>query len=132
MSHLRIFRVLVSVLCWGIVVASILLQNLFSHPLVDVTSLVLLVLVSFFAGLVILDLRYVVIGWFASLILSVLVVLLVLVLPLYLGLVPHLTLGEDLYAGAIVMIFRAYFPNIVVLTLLASSIGAMIGDRIGI
>lgn len=89
-------------------------------------------LASFLAGFVILDLGYVVIAWLVSLVLSMAIVLFVLVLPLYLGLVPHLTLSQDLYVGAIIMIFRAYFPNIVILALLAGFLGAMLGDRIGI
>jgi biotin transporter BioY len=112
--------------------ASILLQNLYAHPLVDSVGYVLLFLASFLAGVVIQDLRYVVIGWVTALCASLVIAFCLLSLPLFLGLVVQVSLGQEFYAGIIVMLFRAVFPNIIIVTLFSSMIGAIVGDRVGI
>jgi len=125
-------QVSVSILCWAVLTASILLLNLYVHPLVDSVGYVLLFLASFIAGFVIQDLRYVVIGWVIAFVGSLVIAFCLLSLPLFLGLVVQMSLGQEFYAGIIVMLFRAVFPNIIILSLFASIIGVIVGDRIGI
>jgi hypothetical protein len=128
MRQLKANYVLLSVLCWTVLLASILLQNLYVRPLLDITGLVLVFLASFFAGFVIKDVRYAVVSWFATLLMSMLIVFCVLSLPLFLGLVPHLTLGQELYAGVIVMIFRMVFPAVLMICFVACILGAIFSE----
>jgi hypothetical protein len=130
MRQFKVNHVLVGALCWAVVLASILLQNLYVRPLLDIVSLVLVFLASFFAGFVINDVRYAVISWLAALVMSTIITFCVLSLPLFLGLVPHLTLGEELYAGIIVMIFRVIFPTVFMICFLACVLGAIISEKI--
>jgi hypothetical protein len=132
MRQFKVNHVLLGVLCWTVVLASILLQNLYVRPLLDSTGLVLVFLASFLAGFVIKDVRYAVISWFVALLMSILIVFCVLSLPLFLGLVPHLTLGEELYAGIIVMIFRVVFPAVLMICFLACVLGAILSEKINL
>jgi hypothetical protein len=110
--------------------ASIILQNLYVHPLLDNVGLTLILLASFYAGFVIEDLRRVVIGWVAALVFSALMMFFVLSLPLFLGRAWSFGLTQEFFAGIIVMIFRAVFPNVIVLSLLSASLGAIISEKI--
>jgi len=126
----NLIHVVVSALCWIVILSSIILLNLYVHPLLDSISLIFVFLVSFFAGFVIGNVRYAVICWLAVLLASILVVFFVLSLPFFLGLVPHLTLGEEFYAGIIVMVFRAVFPTVLVVCFLACIFGAIFSENI--
>lgn len=117
-------------LCWAVLMASIILQNLYVHPLLDSLGLALLLLASFYAGFVIEDLRRVVVGWVAALVFSALMMFLVLSLPLFLGRAWSFGLTQEFFAGIIVMIFRAMFPNVIVLSLLLASLGAFISEKV--
>ncbi|MEM3054686.1 MAG: hypothetical protein QXM52_03140 [Candidatus Bathyarchaeia archaeon] len=110
--------------------ASIILQNLYVHPLLDAVSLTLLLLASFYAGFVIEDLRRVVIGWVTALVLSALIMFFILSLPLFLGRAWSFSLTQEFFAGIIVMIFRAVFPNVIVLSLLSAFLGAIISEKV--
>jgi hypothetical protein len=123
-------KFLLMILCWAVIMASIILQNLYVRPLLDNVGLTLLLLASFYAGFVIEDLRRVVIGWVAALVFSALIMFFVLSLPLFLGRAWSFGLTQEFFAGIIVMIFRAVFPNVIVLSLLSASLGAIISEKI--
>jgi hypothetical protein len=123
-------HVSVGALCWTIVLSSIILLNLYEHPLLDSISLVLVFFVSFFAGFVIGNVRYAVICWLVVLLASMFITFFILSLPLLLGLVPHSVLSGEFYAGVIVMIFRAVFPAVLVICFLACIFGAIFSEKV--
>jgi hypothetical protein len=115
-------------ICWGIVLASIILQGLYQGPVLDTYGLVFIVLVSFFAGIVIGDMRLIAFGWFLSFILSMFLAFFILCLPVFLGLVWDVGIISEFYAGITVMIFRAVFPTVIILCLFASFLGGLVGE----
>jgi len=118
-------------LCWVVAVASVLLQNLYVRPTLDYVGVALVLLASFFAGIVIMDLKEVVLGWVAFLILLLVIAFSVLSLPLLLRRVPHPDLlSQQFYSGIFVVMLRATFPFLLLETLLASLLGAMFGARV--
>ncbi len=118
-------------MCWVVAVASVLLQNLYVRPTLDYVGVALVLLASFFAGIVIMDLKEVFLGWVAFLILLLVIAFSVLSLPLLLGRVPHPDLlSQQFYSGIFVVMLRATFPFLLLETLIASLLGAVFGARV--
>ncbi|MEM2703366.1 MAG: hypothetical protein QXR45_09410 [Candidatus Bathyarchaeia archaeon] len=123
---------MVVVIAWGIVLASIILQNLYRGLTLDSVGLASIFLISFFAGIIIGDLRLIAFGWFFSLIFSMTLVFFVLCSPVFLGLVWDGGIIHEFYAGVIVMIFRAVFPTVVMICLFACFLGGLAGNLFSI
>jgi hypothetical protein len=124
------FKNLLVILGWSIIVASIILQRLYQGPLLLAQDYFIVFVASILAAMIIVDAKTIILGWMGSTLISISIMLVCLSLP---GIVDEVSTNfvlEFLYAGAIVMIFRAIFPVTIILIFIGAIIGGIIGERI--
>jgi len=122
-------RSIAIVIAWGIMNASIVLNAFLSGGQIGGATglewyyLLLLFSVSVFAGLLLADVKTIVLGVFESLFISILFVYLGIILPVLLGNVAGFGQANVVYWTAIGLIFKAFFP----LGILTFVLGGMLG-----
>jgi len=84
---------------------------------------------SIFAGFVLVDARTIVLGYIASLVLSISIIYLALISPVLLNKVGFAPLTDLVYQEAIIMLFRGIFPVAVFLCFIGVFIGGFLGER---
>ena len=128
---------------WAIIVASIILQAMYKprYALTIVSPLSLTILdyfgllaASVLAGIILSDAQKVLLGYIASLFMSVLIMFLALISPAFLGTVKYVSAGglSLLYGGAIVLIFQHVFPYAMFVIFLGGVLGGILGERLNL
>ena len=110
--------------------ASIMLQALYVSPMLGWLHWVLLAFASFFSGVVLVDLKTIVLGYFPVLALSLLIVLFFLAgLPVITG---GILLGVfmDTLSVSAILVVRSTFPGVWIMCLLAGVFGGGVGERL--
>lgn len=123
-------RTFLAVLGWAVMIASIVLQRIYTQPLLTWLDYVLLFIVNFSAGVVLLNARRVLIGWICATILGMFLMFLILSMPAFLGWVRHAEFTEYLYFGSLVMIFKAMFPSAYIMCFIAAVFGGFVGEEV--
>jgi len=118
------------VISWSLIISSILLRALYERPILSVLELALLVIVSIFAGAVMANARTVVLGYIASIILTIFITYFSLVLPVLLNKIGFAPLGDLVYQQAIIMVFRGIFPVPIFLCFIGAFVGGFLGERL--
>jgi len=117
---------------WSFLISSIILQALYVTPVLSWPFYVLLVLASLICGMLIVDLKDIILSYFVVLLFSFSTI------TFFLGVLPSLTgklqtgfLTSDLVvSSAVLMIVKSTFPGVWVFCLLSGIFGGGIGERI--
>lgn len=119
------------ILCgWSIIISSILLQALYVGPMLSWLHWILLLLASILSGIVLVDLRIIVLGYFPVLALSLLITFFCLAgLPVITGAVLF-DVFTDILSVSIVLVMQSTFPGVWIMCLLAGIFGGGIGERL--
>lgn len=119
------------VLSWGIIYSSIILQARFSgREFLSELDLLLLFAISILAGVILKDMKAIIIGSMGALLFSVLVMFLVLTLPTLLGFVPYAYQSEFIHILAISVIFKLIFPAALFMCFLGAVLGGFFGEKL--
>lgn len=115
---------------WATMISSIILQTLYSSPTLTWFQYLFLFLISTLSGILIADLKEIVLGYFIVVILSLFMMTFCLaMLPSITGKVlPDPSLADLLIQTAIVMVVRATFPSVWICCLLAVILGSAIAE----
>lgn len=112
------------VIAWGFTNTAIILNAFLSgRQIMAWYDFVLVLFVSAFAGVLLADVKTIVLGIFESLFLSVLLMYIALVLPVLLGNVAGFYQANLIYWVSLGLIFKAFFP----LAVFAYFLGGMLG-----
>jgi hypothetical protein len=114
---------------WAMLLSAILLHSSLTSHALPLLDLVLLALVSFLAGLILVDLETLIVGSFVALALCTLIMFLELSLPAFLSVLSVKELDIVIYYQAIRMTFLAIFPAPIILAIVSSIIGGYFGER---
>ena len=125
----KIFREQKVSIFWAMLLSAILLHSSLASRALSVLDLVLLALVSFWAGLILVDLETLIVGSFVALGLCTLIMFLELSIPAFLGVLSVKELDIVVYYQAIRMIFSTIFPAPIILAVVSSIIGGYFGER---
>lgn len=118
----------VIVVSWSVLLASITGQALFRQGLLGPLELILLAAVSGLGGVLFADLGRAILGYFASIVTAYAIVYLLAILPSLIGMVTGVDAFflQELWIGIMV---RALFPFPFIGLLVASVLGAALGER---
>lgn len=120
----RMPRSIAIVIAWGVTNASIVLNAFLSgRQILGWYDFLFLLLISAFAGVLLADIKTIVLGIFESLFLCVLISYTCMILPALFGNVAGLGQANAIYWLAIFMIFQAFFPT----ALMMFVVGGMLG-----
>ena len=106
---------------WSLILSSIILQALYTRPMLCEMDILLIFVASFLAGLMFRELATAVLCWFCSIFICVALMTLCLNTPVFLGISRFAPLIEY---SSILMIFRGVFP----LPLISSLFGCLVGN----
>jgi len=113
---------------WAAIISSIILQALYSSPMLTWFHYLSLFLISTLSGILIADLKEIILGYFIVVLLSVLIIICCLaILPSITGKVLP-SLVDLLVQSAIVLVMRSTFPSVWILCLLAVILGSAIAE----
>ncbi|MCJ7719515.1 hypothetical protein MUO69_06260 [Candidatus Bathyarchaeota archaeon] len=128
---MKIQTILVAV-AWSFIISSIVLQVLYVTPGLSWPYIVLLMLGSFLSGILIVDLKDVILSYFFVLPSSLFTMTFVLgILPSITGKLQTGFMTSDLViSSAFTLVMKNTFPIVWVLCLLAGVIGGGVGERI--
>lgn len=118
------------ILGWGVLMASITLQGLYRRLYLTAWDIALLFFASVIAGIVLVDAVVVVLGYIASLVISMIIIFICITLPATLGKLMHALLGDVLYQEALILMVRTLIPLPVVLCFLGGVAGGIIGEAL--
>ena len=117
-------RTVAIVIAWGITNASIVLNAFLNgREMLEWYDLLFLFVISGFAGVLLAEVKAIVLGVFEALFLSVLLTYVGMILPVLLGNVSGFYQANVVYWLSLGLIFKAFFP----LALLAFVMGGLIG-----
>lgn len=129
---------------WALMIASIVLQALYSGhsadiavlttygPTLTMVDLALLFVSSVFAGLVLVDVEWVVTSCFGALGISSFIMFLCLTLPITLGIIANPILKQYLVEGALILIIRSLVPSGIITCLMGGLSGGILGEMLAI
>jgi len=118
------------VLAWSISMASIILQALlYGRQPLSTFDLLFLFIVSTLAGLVLVDIKWIILGYAGSLFLSTLLMFVCLTLPVTLGKLLYAFHGEFVQLLTINMIFTALFPYSILACFFGVLFGGFLAER---
>ena len=123
-------RDMLIVVGWAVLIASITLQGLYERLNLTIWDMGLLFAVSVIAGMVLVDAGVIILGYIASLTISMVIMFICLILPAALGKLVHVLLGDLLYQEAIILIFRSMIPIPVVLCIMGGLVGGIMGESL--
>jgi len=115
---------------WALLLSSILIHSSLSRPAPQILDFIFLASVSFWAGVILVDLESVITGCLIALGLCVLLILFALSLPAFLGVLSRLGLDEIVYNQAIKMAFTAIFPFSAIICIASAILGGCFGEKI--
>jgi len=123
---------IIFILCgWTILTSSIILQSLYTSPTLSWFHWLLLLLASIFSGILLTDLKTVVLGYFVVIALSLFFIIFCLsILPVITGKVLFAAALDTLLGSAIVMVIRSTFPGVWIMCLLGGILGGGVGERL--
>jgi hypothetical protein len=115
---------------WAGLVSAIALARLLTSPSLTPLDYALIFSVSILSGLALGELENVIIGFLATLVLSILIIGLVLILPAILGLAGPVydTVAET---DAATGVFKALFPYTLILVMTGGIVGGVFSERLG-
>lgn len=112
------------VIAWSITNASILLNLFYSGgQTLEWYILLLLFFVSVFAGMLLADIKAIVLGMFEAIFITLLLSYIGMILPIFVGCVSGYYEAQAVYTVSMTSIFRFFFPMVPLL----SAIGALAG-----
>lgn len=117
----------IAVVGWAIIIASILLHSLYQKQSVSFFDFALLFLASVFAGLILVDIRTILVGYLVAFVLSVALIYVCLILPVLLDVFTYPEFGEVVYREAVKLVFVAVFP----ISFFTCFVGGFIGGAFG-
>jgi hypothetical protein len=104
-------RTIAVVIAWGVTEASIVLNAFLSgRQMLEWYDLLLLFSISVFAGVLLVDIKAIVLGIFESLFLSIILSYVCMILPVLVGDVAGFGQANVIYWVTIGFVFRAFFP----------------------
>lgn len=116
---------------WTILISSIILQALYISPMLMWFHWLLLLLASILSGILLVDLKRIVLSYFVVVALSLFVIIFCLaLLPVIAGKVLLETVVDTLLGSAMVMVVRSTFPGVWIMCLLGGILGGGIGERL--
>jgi hypothetical protein len=125
-------RSIAIVIAWGITNASIVLNAFLSgREALEWYDLLLLFFISGFAGVLLTDVKAIVLGVFEALFLSVLITYVGMILPVLLGNVSGFYQANVVYWLALGLIFRAFFPMALLTFIMGGILGGFAEDWLG-
>jgi len=128
---------------WAISIAAIVMQAFFSGHAYNVGALttygpsmtsfdtMLLLGPSALAGLILVDAGLILLGCFAALGISTLLVFLCIISPNILGIIAHPLLQQELVRAALIFTFRSFVPVGIILCLVGGVLGGILGEKLG-
>ena len=120
------------VISWGFLMAAIILQALYANASLAALDILLLFVVSVVAGMLLIDIKTILLGYLCSFSLSVLITFICLTLPVTLRIFEYAALNEALYRAAVFMIFTSVFPAPIILCLIGGFLGSAVGERLNL
>lgn len=114
---------------WALLLSAILVNSLLSKPALSMLDIILLAIVSFWAGLILIDFGSIIIGWFMAFIICIPIMFFELSLPAFLGVLSYPGLNEIIYFQAVKMIFTAVFPSPIIVGVVSSVLGGYFAER---
>ena len=120
------------IISWGFLMAAIILQALYANASLAALDILLLFVVSVVAGMLLIDIKTILLGYTCSFSLSVLITFICLTLPMTLGTFEYAAQSEALYRAAVFMIFTSFFPAPIILCLIGGFLGSAIGERLNL
>jgi hypothetical protein len=119
---------------WAFIISSIILQSLYISPLLLWFHYILLFITSLLCGMIIVDLKDIILGYFFVIPISLLTMIFCLaVLPEITGKILLTSLSLDmLIQSAVIIILRSTFPSVWILCLIAAILGAALGEKLKI
>lgn len=120
------------IVSWGFLMASIVLQALYTHMSLTALDILLLFVVSVLAGMILIDIKTIVLGYICSFFLSVLITFICLTLPATLGIFEYAMQSEALYRVAISVIFTGVFPAPIILCFIGGFVGSAISEKLNL
>jgi hypothetical protein len=116
----------VVILCWSMIISSVVLQTVYQTPLLTSSALFILFVLSIIAGALFTDAIKIIIGWAASILLSVLFSFLCLIFPSFYF---SSSLSQLIYAEAVVVIFRAMVPTVPIVCFVGAVVGGYLREK---
>lgn len=126
----KIFQELKTAVPWALLLSSILIHSSLNDSAFGILDLIFLALVSFWAGVIFVDLESIITGCLMAFGLCVLFVFLALSLPAFLGVLSSLGLNEIVYSQAVRMTFLSVFPVPIILGFASAILGGYFGEKI--
>jgi len=124
------FQELKTVVPWALLLSSILIHSSLNGPAFQILDLIFLALVSFWAGIILVDLDSIITGCLIAFGLCVIFVFFAFSLPAFLGVLSPLGLNEIVYAQAVKMTFLSVFPFPIILGFVFAILGGYFGEKI--
>lgn len=120
---------IVIVLAWSITSASIVMNVFLSgSPMLEWYILLLLFFLSVFAGMLLQDVKAIVLGAFEAVFLSMLLTYTGMILPTLSGGTPDYGQANAVYASALQYAFRMFFPAFPIILLMGAIVGGFVED----
>lgn len=126
----KILRELKISILWAVLLSAILIHSVLNRQGLSISDFAFLALVSFWAGIIVVDLDSIVVGCLTAFGLCVLIMFLELSLPAFLGVLSHPELNVIVHYQAVKMIFLAVFPLSLLLGAVSSILGGYVGEKI--
>jgi len=124
-------RSIAIVIAWGTINASIVLQAFLNRRLsLEWFDLLFLFFVGIFAGVLLADVKTIVLGIFEALFLSIGLTYFCMILPVLVGNVGGFFQANVIYQATLGYIFRAFFPTAVFACFLGGMLGGFVEDLI--
>jgi hypothetical protein len=121
---------LIILIAWATIISSIILQTLYSRPTLTWLQYLALFIISLLAGILIGDIKEIIIGYFITIPLSFLIMTFCLtILPSITGKLSQTSsLIDLLFQSTIVMVVRSTFPSVWILCLISVILGSVISE----
>jgi hypothetical protein len=122
------------ILIWAITASAIILQALYVQPLLTWHHYLFLFIASILPGILLADLKEIIIGYFIMCLLSLFIMTFSLaILPVISGKVPPIpSLIDMLLQSALITIFRSTLPSVWILCLISAILGSAIAEYLKI
>ena len=125
-------RTIAIVIAWGVTNASIILNAFLNgREMLEWYDLLLLFVISGFAGVLLAEVKAIVLGVFEALFLSVLLTYVCMILPVLLGNVSGFYQANVIYWLALGVIFKAFFPLGLIAFIMGGMLGGFVEDWLG-
>jgi hypothetical protein len=117
------------VLAWSVTTACIELNAFLNgSQMLEWYVLLIIFLLSIFAGMLLQDIKAIILGVFEAVVLSVLLTYIGIVLPTFVGGTPYYGQANAVYWVALQYVFRMFFPAFPIILVMGALIGGFVED----